>query len=24
MERDTQKHLAILRFARKHAGRRRP
>jgi rubrerythrin len=23
MERDTQKHIAILRFARKHAGRRR-
>ena len=23
MERDTQKHIAILRFAKKHAGRRR-
>ena len=23
MERDTQKHIAILRFAKKHAGRRK-
>jgi hypothetical protein len=23
MERDTQKHIAILRFVRKHAGRRK-
>jgi hypothetical protein len=23
MERDTQKHIAILRFVKKHAGRRK-